>query len=84
MSFADLPPQPPIFPAEAEDYARRALERSAAALGQCTRIADQAYGPDPYQTVDVYPRSRPMRKAHRYWCLPMAGHGRTDTRTGWA
>ena len=59
MPFADLPPQPPIFPAEAEDYARTALERSAAALGQCTRIADQAYGPDPYQTVDVYPAKSP-------------------------
>lgn len=55
MSFANLPPQPPIFPVEAEVYAQTALERSEAALSRCTRVADQAYGADYWQSVDVYP-----------------------------
>lgn len=54
MRFAHLPPQPPIFPVEAEDYARSTLSRSDAAARQCKRVSDVAYGPDPKQTVDLY------------------------------
>jgi arylformamidase len=55
MSFPDLRPQPPLYPQEAEDYARRALELSAAAVQQCERIADVPYGDLAEQTLDVYP-----------------------------
>lgn len=54
MRFAHLPSQPPIFPAEAEDYAQSTLARSDAAAQRCTRIADVAYGPDPKHTVDIF------------------------------
>lgn len=55
MSFTDLPPQAPIFPVEAEVYAQATLAFSEAALDLCTRVADQAYGADYRQSLDVYP-----------------------------
>lgn len=55
MDFANLPPQPPLFPAEADDYARQTLARSAEAARLCHRIADVRYGSDYWQSLDVYP-----------------------------
>ena len=55
MSFPDLRPQPPLYPQVAEDYARRALELSAAAVRQTERIADVPYGDLAEQRLDVYP-----------------------------
>ena len=53
--FTKLPPQPPIYPEQASDYARIALERSEAAQANCKCIAHQSFGPDYWQAVDVYP-----------------------------
>ncbi len=55
MSFSNLEPQPPLYPAEAEQYARAALERSADAARQCERIADIPYGQSGSHTLDIYP-----------------------------
>nr|WP_314363388.1 alpha/beta hydrolase [uncultured Achromobacter sp.] len=55
MSFANLAPQPPLYPAEAEDYARAALALSAAAVQRCERIADIQYGDTASHKLDVYP-----------------------------
>ncbi len=54
MGFESLPPQPPIFPAEAADYARKALDLSWEAAQCCDVDRDLAYGPDPRQRLDVY------------------------------
>src|SRR5690606_39068550 len=54
MSFDDLEPQPPIFPPEAEAYARRALELSREAAARCEVAFDVAYGPDRRQALDVH------------------------------
>lgn len=54
MRFAPLPPQSPIYPEEAANYARTTLERSEEALSRCERIGDLAYGSDYWQAVDVY------------------------------
>ncbi len=60
MGFNDLPEQPPLFPAEAEEYARLALERSREAATRCDLVADVAYGSHPSQRLDVYrPQQRP-------------------------
>ena len=54
MAFNDLPPQPPVYPPEAEDYARKALALSLA-VAQTTRCTlDIPYGTDYWQKVDVY------------------------------
>lgn len=61
MRFDALPPQPPIYPEEAASYARTTLERSEAALDRCERVADQSFGPDYWQALDVYrPRKVPQ------------------------
>jgi arylformamidase len=54
MAFDNLPPQPPIFPLEAELYARRALELSREAASRCDVTFDIPYGEDYWQRVDVY------------------------------
>lgn len=54
MGFSALLPQPPIFPAEAAAYADAALARSQAALEQCPAHLDLHYGPDAWQSVDIY------------------------------
>ncbi len=54
MAFENLPPQPPIFPAEAADYAQKALDLSWEAAQACAVASDLAYGPDPRQRLDVY------------------------------
>lgn len=60
MHFAPLPPQTPIYPEEAAEYARTTLARSEAALLQCDLIAHQSYGSDYWQSVDIYrPRQAP-------------------------
>lgn len=53
MSFNNLKPQPPLYPIEAEQYASRALELSAA-VG-CERFADIRYGDLEAHTLDIYP-----------------------------
>ena len=53
MSFADLPPQPPMAP-EAERYAAWCCEATAAALAQTRHILDIAYGADDWQKIDLY------------------------------
>ncbi|MCW3153621.1 alpha/beta hydrolase [Achromobacter spanius] len=55
MSFTDLSPQPPLYPPEAEDYARSALALSAAAVLRCERVADIQYGDTAAHRLDVYP-----------------------------
>jgi acetyl esterase/lipase len=54
MAFDDLPAQPPIFPAEAALYARRALELSRDAASRCDVVFDLPYGKDYSQRVDIY------------------------------
>lgn len=54
MGFDSLPPQPPIFPEEAADYSRKALELSRAAAQRCDLAADIAYGAHARQKLDVY------------------------------
>jgi arylformamidase len=54
MALNDLPPQPPIFPAEAEAYVQRAMELSRDALTRCGVVTDIAYGDDVHQRLDVY------------------------------
>jgi len=64
MAFDDLPPQPPIYPAEAEDYGRRALELSRKAAALVPHSLDIPYGEDYWQRMDVYmpamPGPRPL------------------------
>jgi len=54
MSFDDLPEQPAIFPREADEYARRALQLSREAASRCDATFDVPYGDDYYQRVDIY------------------------------
>lgn len=54
MAFDDLAPQPPIFPPEAEAYARQALELSEAAAAGMNLTADIPYGEHPQQKLDIY------------------------------
>lgn len=54
MSFAHLPPQPPIYPEEAAAYAREALERSEAAQRVCRVVRDQRFGEDVGHSLDIY------------------------------
>lgn len=54
MSFAHLPPQPPIYPEEAAAYARAALERSEDAQRVCRVVRDQRFGDDVEQSLDIY------------------------------
>lgn len=54
MAFRNLPPQTPIFPPEAEEYARRALELSREAAARCDCIFDVEYGEGYYQSFDIY------------------------------
>jgi acetyl esterase/lipase len=54
MHFVDLPPQPAIYPEEAAEYAAETLKRSSAAVSVCKRIAQQHYGPDYRQSLDIY------------------------------
>ena len=54
MSFDDLPDQPPIYPSEAEEYARQALERSRQAASRVRNHMDICYGDDYWQKIDIY------------------------------
>jgi arylformamidase len=54
MSFEDLPPQSPIYPAEAQDYADAALALSREAVGRVEAHMDLPYGADYWQKVDVF------------------------------
>ena len=61
MAFDDLPPQSPIYPAEAEAYARRALELSREAAARTPHTLDIAYGDDYWQRIDVYRPVAPVK-----------------------
>jgi acetyl esterase/lipase len=54
MSFTNLRPQTPIYPAEAADYAATALALSEQAARSCRAEFDIAYGGDPHQRLDIY------------------------------
>lgn len=54
MAFDNLPPQPPIYPSEAEEYARQALRLSQEAALRTRCVLDIPYGDDYWQKVDVY------------------------------
>lgn len=54
MAFDNLPPQPPIFPAEAATYAETALSLSREAAARTRCVLDIPYGDDYWQKVDVY------------------------------
>jgi arylformamidase len=54
FNFADLPPQPPLYPESATIYAQSTLERSQAASMVCEVVPDQQFGPDDLQSLDIY------------------------------
>ena len=54
MGFGDQPAQLPLYPAEAEAYARRALELSRQAADGCDAVFDVPYGEDYWQRIDIY------------------------------
>jgi arylformamidase len=72
MAFDQLPPQGPIHPPEAEAYARRALELSQAAAGECNCKFDIRYGKDYYQSIDIY---RPLVPAPDPLPVLLFAHG---------
>jgi arylformamidase len=72
MALHPLPIQPPLFPAEAEEYSRRALALSADAIARCDVRVDIAYGPDPRQTLDTY---RPQAQFGRPLPVLLFVHG---------
>ena len=54
MSFADLPPLPPLLHPLASGFAERILERSRAAQGSLPTVLDISYGTDYWQRLDIY------------------------------
>jgi len=72
MAFDDLPPQPPIYPSEAEEYGKKALALSRAAAARVPHTLDIAYGEDYWQRVDVY---RPEAPAHGPLPVLLFAHG---------
>lgn len=54
LDFDHLSPQPPLYPEIAEAYAQAALQRSRAASRVCQVVANQRFGPDEAQALDVY------------------------------
>lgn len=54
VAVSDLPPQPPLFPSEAEDYARRAIDGARRVRAHCDVTSDLEYGEDPHQRLDIY------------------------------
>lgn len=58
MAFDDLPPQTPIYPAEAEEYGRRALALSREAAARVPHTPDIPYGEDYWQRIDIYTPAR--------------------------
>lgn len=54
MSFDDLPARPPVYPREAEDYARDALTLSRRAAARVRACPDLSYGDDYWQKLDIY------------------------------
>lgn len=63
MGFANLRPQGPLFPIEAELYAKTALQRSEAAAAKCRTILDVPYGAHPDQQLDIYLPQAAVRAA---------------------
>lgn len=72
MSFDDLPSQPPIYPQEAETYARSALAQSKAAQEKTNGHFDLPYGADYWQKVDVY---APKRTSEELLPVLVFAHG---------
>jgi len=72
MSFDDLPPQSPIYPAEAQRYADAALARSREAVRLVDAHMDLPYGDDYWQKVDVF---RPKDTAVRDLPVLVFAHG---------
>ncbi|MBN9476009.1 MAG: hypothetical protein ABS43_11775 [Bordetella sp. SCN 67-23] len=60
MAFDDLPAQSPIYPEEAEAYARQALALSQEAAQRTRCALDLPYGSDYWQKVDVYQPDEPL------------------------
>lgn len=58
MKFTSLKPQPPLYPEEAENYAKLTLELSEVAASQSGRIAEVRYGEKPHQLLDIYPANK--------------------------
>ena len=54
MSFADLPPLPPLIHPAGAAYAHRINERTREAQGRGRVVLDVAYGPDYWQKLDIY------------------------------
>lgn len=55
MSFADLPPQPPLRTPDGERYSRNMAVRSAPILdGESGDLLDLPYGDDYWQKVDIF------------------------------
>lgn len=62
MSFADLPPLPPMIHQEANDYAATATALSKRALNVCRAVLDIPYGADYWQRLDLFqPVTQPAR-----------------------
>jgi arylformamidase len=72
MAFDDLPPQSPIYPSEAEEYGRRALELSREAALRVPHTLDVAYGDDYWQRIDIY---RPAAAAKGPLPVLLFAHG---------
>lgn len=54
LDFEHLPAQGPIYPESAQAYAQATLQRSKAASRVCEVVANQRFGPDDWQSLDVY------------------------------
>lgn len=54
LSFADLPPLPPLIHPLAAGYAARILAKSRAAQATLPTVLDVAYGDDYWQKLDIY------------------------------
>jgi len=68
----NLPAQSPLFPAEAEHYARRAIELSREAAARCDVIFEVPYGEDDSQKMDIY---RPPGAAQSRLPVLIFAHG---------
>ena len=73
MSFADLPPLPPLVHAGAADYAARVSAWSQRAQADLRAELDCAYGDDYWQKVDVY--LPPTDEGRGTWPVLLFLHG---------
>lgn len=54
LDFDHLSPQPPLYPEVALAYAQAALQRSKTASQVCQVVANQRFGADEAQALDIY------------------------------